>query len=139
MPRKVLIIDDEPEIAALIHDIVFDIPGYYTKIASNGLEALDAFGPYSIDPPDIVFTDFSMPELDGLGFAKKARESGYRGPIHMVSADTGPDYLSDKFRAAMARYGIDESKLPEYITGFVRKPDIMGPIQRILSGQAQEE
>lgn len=139
MPRKVLIVDDDPDIAALIHDIVLGIPGYYTKIAANGLEALDAFGPYNIDPPDLIFTDFSMPELDGLGFAKKARESGYRGPIHMISADAGPDYLSDKFRAAMSRYEIGEKDLPQYITGFVSKPDIMGPIQRILSGQSPEQ
>ncbi len=139
MPRKVLIVDDEPEIAELIHDIVLEIPGYYTTIASNGLEALDAFGRHNIDPPDLIFTDFSMPKLDGLGFAKRVRESGGRMPIYMISADAGPDYLSDKFRDAMTRYGIDEGKLPEYITGFVRKPDIEGPIQRILSTSSPEQ
>jgi two-component system chemotaxis response regulator CheY len=71
MPKKILIVDDSAAIRQSISFILRQ-EGYDTVEASDGLEALTMLG--SIGALDLIITDVNMPNLDGIGFIKKARE-----------------------------------------------------------------
>src|SRR5580698_751840 len=62
MRRKILVVDDEPDIVELV---AFNLKaeGYDVATASNGLEALDQARALL---PDLIVLDLMMPELDGL-------------------------------------------------------------------------
>jgi response regulator RpfG family c-di-GMP phosphodiesterase len=66
---SVLIVDDERMIRELLGD-VFTAGGYQCRLASNGVEAIEAF---QAERPALSVTDIRMPVLDGLGFLKQAR------------------------------------------------------------------
>jgi response regulator RpfG family c-di-GMP phosphodiesterase len=66
---SVLIVDDERMIRELLGD-VFTAGGYQCRLASNGVEAIEAF---QAERPALSITDVRMPVLDGLGFLKQAR------------------------------------------------------------------
>jgi len=66
---SVLIVDDERMIRELLGD-VFTAGGYQCRLASNGVEAIEAF---RAERPALSITDVRMPVLDGLGFLKQAR------------------------------------------------------------------
>ncbi|WP_371225170.1 response regulator [Roseovarius sp. 2305UL8-3] len=57
------------------------------KFAENGIEAVDLYQSFA---PDIVFTDISMPEMDGKEATRKIREleatSGTRVPVIAMTA-----------------------------------------------------
>jgi two-component system, chemotaxis family, chemotaxis protein CheY len=71
MPKKILIIDDSAAIRQSI-SFILGQEGYETVEATDGLEALTMLG--SIEALDLIITDVNMPNLDGIGFIRKARE-----------------------------------------------------------------
>jgi two-component system response regulator BaeR len=80
--RCILIVEDEPKIAALLADYLQAHGGYRTRIVNRGDEALDEF---RRAPPDLVLLDLMLPGLDGIEVCKRLRaESSV--PIIMVTA-----------------------------------------------------
>lgn len=71
MPKKILVIDDSAAIRQSI-SFILGQEGYETVEATDGLEAVNMLG--SIDSLDLIITDVNMPNLDGIGFIKRARE-----------------------------------------------------------------
>jgi two-component system, chemotaxis family, chemotaxis protein CheY len=71
MPKKILVVDDSAAIRQSI-SFILSQEGYETVEATDGLEALNMLG--SVGALDLIITDVNMPNLDGIGFIKKARE-----------------------------------------------------------------
>ena len=61
--RRVLIVDDEPDLARILADWLRD-RGHDTEMAGNGALALEKLQQGSYDA---IVTDIRMPELDGIG------------------------------------------------------------------------
>ena len=82
MPRTVLVADDEPPIRDLVGEVL-TAAGYDVRLAIDGLDALDqALATH----PDLILTDFKMPNLDGLSLAERLRERDRSMPILLMSA-----------------------------------------------------
>jgi DNA-binding response OmpR family regulator len=79
--RRILIVDDEREIADLI-DIYLKNEGFATEKAYNGEEALLC---YEREPFDLVILDIMMPKMDGLEVCRRLRRD-QAVPILMLSA-----------------------------------------------------
>ena len=62
MPKKVLIVDDEPDFCDALRDFLRS-KGFEVAIALSGEEALRA---YMREKPDVVLLDIQMPGMDGL-------------------------------------------------------------------------
>jgi len=79
---NVLIVEDEPDIAAILKRIIEGAGGYKARLLIDpaGLDA--ALDP----PPDLVFTDLVMPELDGFSVIQRVHERNADIPIVVVSA-----------------------------------------------------
>lgn len=78
--RKILIVDDEPDIIQFIGDALAD-EGYEVLTAYNGA---DVFEHLSADP-DLILLDVMMPGLDGLEVCRAIRERA-SCPILFLSA-----------------------------------------------------
>ena len=66
---KILIVDDEPQITRVLRTTLLT-QGYSVRIAANGVEGLDAAHEWR---PDLVITDVSMPEMNGIEFCRELR------------------------------------------------------------------
>jgi two-component system alkaline phosphatase synthesis response regulator PhoP len=81
MPKKILIVDDEPQIVEICKDYL-KAAGYDTVTASNGLQGVSLA---RREKPDLIVLDLMMPEMDGLEVTRTIRrESGV--PIIMLTA-----------------------------------------------------
>jgi two-component system, OmpR family, alkaline phosphatase synthesis response regulator PhoP len=67
---KILIVEDEPEIAQLIQQTL-EREGFSCSIASTGLEALEIF---EQQQPDLIVLDLMLPGLDGLEVCTRIRQ-----------------------------------------------------------------
>jgi two-component system KDP operon response regulator KdpE len=67
--KRILIVDDEPQITRVLRRSL-TTHGYDVRVASDGLAALQTFGDW---PPDLVVTDLSMPQTDGLQLCRNLR------------------------------------------------------------------
>ncbi|HEX8992395.1 MAG TPA: response regulator transcription factor [Anaerolineales bacterium] len=81
MPKRILIVDDEPRYLRLL-EANLKTEGYTVVTAADGLLALDAF---SAQPVDLVLLDIMMPRLDGFGTCQRIREFS-NVPIIMLTA-----------------------------------------------------
>jgi DNA-binding NtrC family response regulator len=81
--KKVLVVDDEPAIAALLCDYLTD-QGLEVITAHGGREALMRIG---IERPDAVCLDVRMPEMDGIDALRHIRDLGTGTPVLMISAN----------------------------------------------------
>lgn len=84
MPVKILIVEDEADSRDLLATLL-KIEGYEVSTANDGLEAIKQI---ETDPPNLVLSDISMPNLDGVAMVKTLRSSPkYQTlPIVMLSA-----------------------------------------------------
>ena len=104
---RILVVDDEPAIRDLLRRRL-EKERYRVAVAKNGRDALAAIGR---DRPDLLITDLSMPDLDGIALVERLRASADTAalPIIMLTAlntaqdktiglDTGADdYLGKPF------------------------------------------
>ena len=113
MPR-VLVVDDEPQIAQIARDYL-EHAGFSVIVAGDGRKALDLARSRQ---PDLIVLDLALPKIDGLDVARELRRES-TVPIIMVTArveeadriaglDVGADdYVTKPFspRELVARVG----------------------------------
>src|SRR5580693_4344690 len=68
-PAKILIVDDEVQITRVLRTAL-STQGYSLQVAANGVEGMDALHSWK---PDLVITDVSMPEMDGVELCREIR------------------------------------------------------------------
>lgn len=67
--KKLLLIDDDPNLILLVKDYL-EFRGYEVIPASNGREGLDIMKTFT---PDLIICDVMMPEMDGYTFVETIR------------------------------------------------------------------
>jgi two-component system, OmpR family, alkaline phosphatase synthesis response regulator PhoP len=84
MSKKILVVEDEPEIAQLV-TYYLEKEGFRTITAQNGFEALKKV---KEDKPNLVVLDLMLPQLDGLEVCKRLRSTPNTAmlPIIMLTA-----------------------------------------------------
>jgi two-component system, OmpR family, response regulator MprA len=102
---NVLVVDDEPTVRGSLRRAL-GLEGYEISTAHDGEEALQALAENDFEA---VILDIAMPGIDGIEVCRRARRSGDRTPILMLTArdavddrvaglDAGADdYLSKPF------------------------------------------
>lgn len=70
-PRKVLVIDDEPQITRVLrHSLAAH--RYDVRTAADGISGIETFHDWH---PDLVITDLQMPEMDGIAVCREIRRT----------------------------------------------------------------
>jgi two-component system, OmpR family, alkaline phosphatase synthesis response regulator PhoP len=81
MPKKILLVDDEPEILEICRDYL-KASGYDVVTARDGAQGL-SFA--RREKPDLIVLDLMMPEIDGLDVCRAIRRES-NVPIIMLTA-----------------------------------------------------
>ena len=81
MAQKILIVEDEVNIAELLH-LYLEKEGYDIQIAPDGGKAVELFRSFS---PDLVLLDIMLPVMDGWSVLKKIRAES-KTPVIMLTA-----------------------------------------------------
>ena len=80
MPKKILLVDDEPQVLAICHDYL-KVSGYDVIVATDGLQGLAAA---RREKPDLIVLDLILPEMDGLDVCRAIRRKSIV-PIIMLT------------------------------------------------------
>lgn len=67
--QRILVVDDEPQITLVLRSGLAK-HGYEVRVAAEGEAALDLFRAWT---PDLVITDLSMPNVDGVELCRRLR------------------------------------------------------------------
>jgi len=121
MRTRILIIDDDPDQLALLTHHVEAGRQFRTMTADGGAEGLERVAE---EPPDLVLCDLMMPEMDGIAFTARLRESRPTLPVIIVTAKGSEEEAERAFEAGA--------------TDFVRKP-VVPSVLRARIQRALEE
>ncbi|MCK5110674.1 MAG: response regulator transcription factor [Arcobacteraceae bacterium] len=111
---KVLLVEDEKNLAKLLKDAIGD-SFYSFTVTNNGKEGLKKFLEIS---PDLVITDIMMPDLTGLEMASELKQINPNIPIIILSAFSDKDKFLNAIDVGVIKYFIkpfDPDELLDYI------------------------
>jgi two-component system, OmpR family, response regulator MprA len=88
--ERVLVIEDEPQIADLLRrGLIYE--GYVVEVAPDGESGLAAARDR---PPDVVLLDLMLPGMDGLTVCRRLRSAGTTPILILTAKDAVPDRVT---------------------------------------------
>ena len=121
LPKKIIIVEDQPDVADLLEEML-GIDGYHvTKIHSS----TGALSVIQAEQPDVVLLDIMMPDISGLEVLRFMRREPdlQRTPVVIVSARTLPEDIRTGLDAGATAYltkPVDVNKLRETVARVIR-------------------
>jgi len=79
---SILLVEDEYLLASALGAALEDA-GYQVTCAFNGREGLEKA---LVSPPDLIITDFMMPQMNGINMIERLRGAGLQLPIILLTA-----------------------------------------------------
>lgn len=80
MPKKILIVDDEPSIIVPIQ-FLMEQNGYDVLVAFSGEEAMEVI---EENQPDLILLDIMLPVIDGFEVCQRVRENPQWNKIKII-------------------------------------------------------
>ena len=113
MPKKILVVDDDPDIRDVV-TVILESRGYEIVTACDGIECLAAL---RAEKPDLMVIDLLMPKMDGFAVLKELQDGRWskfrQTPILILS--------SVREEASRRRYEL-ETALEFNVDDYVEKP-----------------
>jgi two-component system KDP operon response regulator KdpE len=116
-PAKILVVDDESQIARMLR-VSLQSSGYTVTTAANGTEAIARF---TAERPDLIITDLAMPEMNGLELTVAIRRVA-QTPILVLSVRA-----SDAMKVQALDEGADD-----YLTKPFSMPELLARVRAQL-------
>lgn len=107
---KVLIVEDETKLANLIKASIKEL-FFKVNIAKDGIEGLKKFQSFK---PDVIISDITMPNLDGLEMCQRIREES-NIPIVILSAYSQKEKLLKAIDLGINKYFIKPFDIEEFL------------------------
>jgi CheY-like chemotaxis protein len=116
--KRILVIEDQHALRALLSRML-TLEGYEVATAQNGVAGVALARK---NPPDLIFCDLKMPELDGYGVLSALRGDPHTAaiPVVFVSASAGQAERESGLNCGAAAY----------LTKPFRREDILDTIKR---------
>ncbi|MCX6406622.1 MAG: response regulator transcription factor [Propionibacteriales bacterium] len=132
-PLRVLVVDDEPNIAELLM-MALRYEGWDVRTAATGRDAVSTARDHA---PDVIVLDWMLPDVDGLEVLRRVRQHDDRVPVLFLTARDavedrvagltagGDDYVTKPFsleevvarvRALVRRTGVLEQRSDHVVT-----------------------
>jgi CheY-like chemotaxis protein len=103
-PRRILVVDDEENVALTIQDGLERLPNCEIIVATSGAVALQLF---EAAPFDLLITDYKMPGTDGMTLSARVRQLYPQTSIVMITAYSS-QLLRQQATAIAIRYVLDK-------------------------------
>jgi DNA-binding response OmpR family regulator len=113
MPKKILVVDDDPDILDALA-MILESQGYQVVTARDGIEGLANL---KAEKPDLMILDLLMPKMDGFAVCKELQDprwSKFKGMPILILTSVRED-------ASRRRYEL-ETGLELNVDDYVEKP-----------------
>ena len=116
--KLILTVDDSATIRELLLSELSGL-GYRVTQAEDGINGLEML---SLEPPDLIITDITMPRMDGIRFIQSVRgDERYKAtPILVLTTESDPD-IKDRAKRAGATGWIVKPFDPRKLAEAIRK------------------
>src|ERR1043165_9025515 len=140
MPKRLLIVDDEPNLLRAL-EALLNAEGFEVTTARSGPDALVKLAQ---GVPDLIFSDIRMPGMGGLELARQLRDSSRTAlvPIIFLTAKGESEDRIEGFRAGVDAY-LTKPFVPDELLALIN--NILSRVERThaeiakLMGRSEKE
>jgi len=100
---KILVVDDSKAMRMIVKRNLSQVPGFgdiETIEAASGAEALELVRGGAA--PDLILSDWNMPEMTGIEFLRALRADGVLIPFGFVTSESQPEMRAQGIEAGAA-------------------------------------
>ena len=90
-PRTILVVDDEPNVREILEDLL-TAEGHRTLSCESGEQALEVLAEQKVD---LVFTDLTLPNMDGYALANQIKAQQPQIPVCIITGWDNPLILKE--------------------------------------------
>ena len=119
MSKRILVIDDEPDMLVLLKMIIEDNTSYEVETTNNPAEGLKRLAE---EDYDLVISDLKMPGLDGLEVFDELRKMKPDIPVIIITAYGSPEAADEALKKGVS----------DFITRPFRKDTILFTMNRLM-------
>ena len=120
---RIMVVDDEPEIAALVETMLRD-DGHAVAVAANGREAIALIEAGGFD---LVITDILMPEMEGVETLRAIKSLA--NPPKVIAMSGGGKLRQMDFLDFIVTFGAAASIAKPF-----RSPELRALVRKVLDG-----
>ena len=106
---RVLVVDDSKEIRDFVIEYILEPQGFEIETAFDGAEGLYKA---TTNPPDLILTDYEMPNMTGPEMIRSLRNQGNKVPVILMTAQGSEELAIEVFRLGVHDY-IPKPFMPE--------------------------
>lgn len=122
----ILIVEDNPEMSRFIADILAE--DYQVSLAENGQKGLDFL---EENTPDLILTDYLMPEMDGFEMASKIKQHKQHLSIPMIFLTARAE---EQDRVNVLNLGVDD-----YLAKPFSSDELLARIKNLIAAKSRRE
>ena len=115
-----------------IRENIADSLRYYVKEVYEANDGKEGYDLYLEKTPDIILTDIRMPNVNGIEFIKKIRETNKNIPVVMITAHTDKEYLLDAVELHMEKYIVKPLDLDELFEALSKCVDMIATNKKMI-------
>ena len=120
---RIIIADDHPIVRDGLRSALDSVERFHvTGVASNGFEALELI---KADPPDLLLTDISMPEMNGIELTREVAKKYPGVKIIILSMHENDAYINNSLQAGAHGYLLKDSE----------KTELSSAIEKVFAGE----
>jgi len=116
MAKKVLVIDDEPDICEVVVEYLNHL-GYEAHFALNGMDGLKLI---EKECPRLVFLDIGLPDMSGLEVLKEINQKFSHCTVIIMSAHKEDELVKDAIEHGVCDYIVKPIQLEVLAEKFVK-------------------
>ena len=101
LKKRILIVDDDDSVAFTLKSVLERLPNAEITVATSGKEALALFSQQNFD---LVFTDYNMPNMNGIELTKEIRTINPTAMIIIITAHSNLSIQAEASDLEVHRY-----------------------------------
>lgn len=109
---KILVVDDSKAMRMIVKRALGSLDQYKSATIVEAADGKEALGMISDESPDIVLSDWNMPEMTGIELLEALNDAGTTPTFGFVTSESTPE-MHDRALAAGAKFLVSKPFTPE--------------------------
>lgn len=109
---KILIVDDSKAMRAIVRRALGATTAYASADVVEAADGSEALGVIAAERPDVVLSDWNMPEMTGIELLEALGAAGTVPPFGFVTSESTPE-MYDRAMAGGARFLVSKPFTPQ--------------------------